>query len=343
MRKRNRRHPAIWAALAVLTLPAALARADAVPAPPRIGGEAEAREAVPDEPTPALAGWPSWITLGGFVDTSLFVPLEESPDVLIGLDQVELDVEARPAAGLRLRTDLNVFPAAAGFSADSLLEQGFVEYFFGGGDEGFFLTAGKRNAPIGVESVDPIDMYQFSHGLLFSFATPTNLTGFFTGWTGHGLTVMAWATNDWDTPTTADSASAGGRVAYDFGRGTVGLSGTYGPFAAGEPLTMLDLDVAVTLGDLYLFLEGNWGREAGENSFGALVKAHYAFTDRLGGTLRWDWLDRPFDGLDDRSSATAAFLFAFNEHLAGVVEVRADMAAFEEPDWTGAVELTAKF
>lgn len=329
------------AALAALTFATAPARADEAPAPPRTGAEPGEAAATA---TPAASPLPAWLTLGGFVDTSVVVPFESDPDVLFGLDEIELDVLARPTDGLTVRLDLNAFPAESVALDDRLVEQGFVEYFFQGGAEGFFLTAGKRNAPVGVESLDPVDKFTASHGLLFTFATPSNLTGFFGGWVGDGLTVMAWVTNDWDLPVTSDSAIAGGRVAYAFGdTGTLGLSGTWGPFVADDPRTMLDLDLALTNGSLTLFLEGNFGRQAEENSLGVLVAARYDFTEHLGASLRWDWLDRPFDGLDNVSSATAAFLFAFNDYVLGRLEVRADMVDFAPPDWTGTAQLMAKF
>ena len=38
---------------------------------------------------------------------------------------------------------------------------------------------------LGIEALDPTDMYQFSHGQLFTYATPSNLTGFFGGFEGE--------------------------------------------------------------------------------------------------------------------------------------------------------------
>lgn len=238
--------------------------------------------------------------------------------------------------------DLNVFPGAPVTSGDDVIEQGFVRWTPGG--SGVFLEAGKRNAPIGVESIDPTDMYQYSHGLLFSFATPSNLTGVFVGWEGADLMVMGWVTNDWDVASATGQYAPGARVQYGGDAAWVGLATTYGPMDADEPLLMADVDAGWVAGRLSLFGEANLGVKDGENSVGGLLKANYVLVGSTSATLRVDYLDRPFDGIE-QMSGTVAVLWAFTEGFGGLVEYRTDKPMADGADLvhTGALELTASF
>lgn len=305
-------------------------------------------------------GFSPSIQFSGFVDTSVFWPIDGNTyddgtdsdgDLVVSLDQVEVDVEAMPAAGLTLRADINYFPALGLALDDRLVEQGYARYYFNGGDDGAFLIAGKMNAPIGVESLDPVDMYQYSYGQLFSYATPSNLTGFFGGYATSAITAMVWVTNDWDAPPTPDSYLVGGRFAWSGSDGGVGLSSTFGPIGVGQLYQlMVDLDIVWAFDALTLFLEGNYGSSEQEGadgsaltSVGGLFKANYAFTDSLSATVRYDYLNREYGTVVEAHSVTGAFLFGITDNFGGVLEVRADIPAEGDTALTSALELTASF
>ncbi len=325
---------AVRSALLGVALVALPSVAAAQGAPANVGESA----ATPPEPT---------LKVSGFVDSSILVPLtgfaEGARGVSLGLDQLEIDLEATPARGLTLRADVNWFPSSTLASFDDLVEQAFVEVVFGGGEHGVFLKAGKTNAPIGIEAADAPDMLTYSHGLLFSLAAPTNLSGFFAGWRGETVTAMAWLSNDWDTASTPANASAGGRVEIDFGDGHVGVSGTFGPMAADVSQVMVDLDAVVELGSLRLLGNANWGQLDGLGSLGASVMAHYAVSSAHGVTGRFDWIDREFGTVYEGTAATGAWLFSIVDNLAGVVEVRADLPTGADAQVAGAAELIGTF
>ncbi|MGM0574353.1 MAG: outer membrane beta-barrel protein [Myxococcota bacterium] len=295
-------------------------------------------------PSTALAqeegGEQSVVDLSGFVDTSVFVPMsgfaDDGDEVLLGLDQAEIDAEITPTSGMLVRVDLNWFPSDTGSAGelgyDDFVEQAFAEYVFGGGDTGVFFKAGKSNAPIGVEAVDPHEMYQYSHSLLFDFATPTNLTGFFGGYRGESLGAQVWVANDWDMPATERDASVGGRVDWSDDWGGVGLSSTYGPVVADDPRLMLDLDSSVYFGDFTGFVELNLQNTDDDTVFGASVKGNYAFGDFGSVTGRYSWLD-------DDMEITGAYLFDFNEYFIGALEVRADIPDEGDTTTFAALEL----
>lgn len=297
---------------------------------------------------PSLAGAEeaasTGVSVSGFIDTSLstsFTGTDADKKITFGVDQVELDFSSSPVAGLTVRTDLNVSPSAGAVDADGLIEQAYLEYYFGGGSDGFSLTVGKVNAPIGIEALDPVDMYQYSSGLLFSYATPSNLTGVFAGYSDGAISAKVWVANDWDMPGSPDLPNFGGRFEYGLDDlGHVGLSTT---FEQGTDALMVDVDSALKFGDVTLFLEANMGMVDSEIAIGALGKVNYALSDAYSVTGRFDYLDQSKTGGYKGMSGTGAFLFAVNDNFIGAVEVRADMPDGGDVGVGGAVELIASF
>lgn len=282
------------------------------------------------------------VSTSGFVDTSMFVPIAgyaaADDQVTFGLDQVEVDVEVAPTDDTTLRADFNVFPAAGVPTADDLVEQGYLEYRT---DSGFFLQAGKRNAPVGAECIDPVDMYQYSYGQLFTSATPSNLTGLFLGVSSGDFMAMAWVSNGWDMPTTPRAATPGLRLELGLDKGHIGLSSTYGPAASDDPYAMVDLDAGFELGSLTLLGEVNVGSADDYTLTGGLVTANYAFTDAFSATLRADYLHIDAAEATDQASVTLAGLVSVSDNFGALAELRTDLPKGADPVLTGAVELTA--
>ncbi|MCB9729382.1 MAG: outer membrane beta-barrel protein [Deltaproteobacteria bacterium] len=307
---------------------------------------------------------PKVIEFSGFVDTSVFFPLTGfgTHAVSLGLDQVELDITARPAAGLTLRTDLNWMPAVnildgLDFSGevslltfDSIVEQGYAKYIFGGGDRGFFFQAGKRNAPVGTEALDAPDMYQYSHSLLFDNAAPSNLTGFFLGFDngGSGLGGQVWVTNGWDEPSTPAHAAVGGRLEYAFATGGVGLSTTIGPLAEDKIFAMFDIDANIAAGIFTGLLNVNVATFDGEVGAGVSAVGNVAIGDTMSATARVSYLMRDklagapgtaYKGLE----VTGAYLFTITDHFGALVEIRGDIPDAGDTTVGAAIEATATF
>jgi len=294
----------------------------------------------------------SVVSLSGFVDSSLSYRFTDGDQgLLLGLDQVELDVEVA-LSQLKLRIDLQYFPALLTDPADGpaptfdrIVEQGFAEYFFVEPDRGVFLRAGKWNAPVGFETVDPTGLWQYSQGLLFTLATPANLTGVAFGWVGASTQAQLWVSNAWDQPGTAKETHLGARLQQSLGdAGTVGLSSTFGALADAEPKLMIDLDAALAFGILKLGLQVNFGMLGDDTSLGFLVAANVAVADGVGVTGRFDWLDReipdaPYKG----ASATLAGLFNLTPGFDLIAEVRADFPDGADTEVVGALEALASF
>ncbi len=294
------------------------------------------------------------VTLSGFVDSSLsytFTPKALADQgLVIGLDQVELDIDVAAGGSLQLRVDLEFLPSAMLNAADGpvamydrIVEQAYGVYTIGQSE--WFVRAGKWNAPIGFEVIDPTGLWQWSHGLLFSLATPANLTGVSFGWAGESTAVQLWVSNDWDEPATYKHASLGGRFQQALGAaGAIGVSATFGKLAEADPKLMLDVDLTLGFGDFKLGAEFNFGSQGDASSIGALIALNYAFTDAFSMTLRGDYLDREIIGSQYKgASATLAGLLNLTQGFDLIAELRADFPDGDDTAVLGALELLASF
>ena len=316
----------------------------------------------------ASSAWadPPQVVVSGFVDgsvTQTFYTGDDAPDESVvgwGVDQVELDFEVSVHPQLNLRLDLNWMPQAGIADYDSIVEQSYIEYFASPSQEGFFLIFGKRNAPVGAEALDAPDMYQYSHNLLFDYASPSNLTGLFLGYGSGPITAQLWVANGWDLPIDPGNVHLGARFDYGFDAGGVGLATTFGSLTDtdnGE--WMADLDFNYDLGAAILFAEFNLGMLTGPGiddnlSFGVMAKAHIPVGDYVGITARVSYLSRYTDGTEDLFSTgegdaiefALAGLFTICDNFGALFELRFDKPLIEDVSVmsiTPSFELTGTF
>ena len=263
-------------------------------------------------------------TLSGFVDTSFFYESVLDTNTF-SLDEVELDlqVDLTPWAGLR--TDINFravdsaeintdivgtsFIEFNDLSTNDILEQGYIFLSLPSKDWGLPFEAtfrfGKFNAPIGWELLDPVDMYQFSHGLTFNFGTPTNLTGALLALTFSPVVdLQLYAVNGWDLLQDNNKMKTfGGRFGLTpIENVNVGFSLISGPEQADNEddwRTVFDTDLTIKLiPGLIIGAEFNYGWEENAGAGGGdaewlagLLALHYNFTDIIGLTFRFDIFD----------------------------------------------------
>lgn len=289
-------------------------------------------------------------TVTGFVDASLFYD-DGSGNATFGLDQVELDVERTLGETAVIRADLEWVKDGDGWAQD--LEQGYVDWRPAFASD-LTLTMGKFNAPMGFELLDPHEMYQFSHALVFDYGIPTNLTGAMAAYPlGERFALSAWLVNGWDVNDTADGKpkTVGGRLDVGLGDlGGLGLSAISGKewcisdLSAADPLYVAPFDYERTVFDMDLSLapaEG-WtlGGEVNLGSYeddamaadwtGLLLMAHYDVNGWLGWTARYDWFDDP-DGYvfgsgaaETRTAITLAPTFVLGDGVGALLELRID-------------------
>lgn len=284
--------------------------------------------------------------ISGFVDVSLYE--EQYGGSTFGLDQVEIDIEKKIDDRLTVRADINYMTAMKSYSTaagsevemqrfDDLVEQGYVTYSVKGLD----LTFGKFNAPIGFELLDPVDMYQYSHALVFDYGLPTNLTGLMGSYAFNDMAdISLYVVNGWDNNyDNNNNRTVGGRLGLTPVKGVnIGLSAISGEEGAtDDKLTVVDVDLTITaLDKLTIGAEYNSGTDEGAAGgddaewSGFMVMANYAATDDLSLTLRYDSFDDEdgtrFDSgvIEKRNSYAVAALYSLGEGAGFLLEYRTD-------------------
>jgi len=281
------------------------------------------------------------VEVHGFVDASYWADLNLKEDTF-GLDQAEVDLTYAFSARGGLRADLEWLKVGDGWYA--AVEQAYLDYALSAIPQVTF-TLGRFNAPMGFELLDPPDMFQFSHSLVFDYGIPSNLTGFMVAGTPvDRLDARAWLVNGWDDNDLdgAGPLTLGGRIGWSFGElGGVGLSGISGPEEPGEAAqprrSVVDLDLTLTpVSSLVIGGEANHavvkgnGTDADWTAF--LIMSHVDLNSWAGLTGRFDWFDDPdgiafSDGIGQtRTAVTLAPTFVLQAGLGALVEFRLDQS-----------------
>jgi len=241
------------------------------------------------------------IDIAGFVDTSYSNNLTDESNSF-SLEQVEVDITSSPERKGGFRVDFN-YVNGQRQTTDNVLEQGYIWISI---PCKMRFVFGKFNAPIGFESLDTVDMYQFSHAMVFDYGLPTNLTGAMISGARGKFDFALYIANGWDQISDDNKAKTfGGRVGISPADGVnLGLSyisgeeGSDQANAETSDLSALDMDITITRFDKFtLGFEYNSGTYAGQsfvspgddsNWSGWLVMARYAWTEALGVTVRYD-------------------------------------------------------
>ncbi len=285
------------------------------------------------------------LEISGFVDASYFYDVA-SGDNTFGFDQTEIDIEKSLGEEGSIRVDLEwVNDGLGGFDLDA--EQGYVTYSpLALKTTGF--TFGKFNAPIGFELLDPHDMYQFSHALVFNYGLPTNLTGLMVNQEiESGFDLTAYLTNGWDENFDFNQGKTiGGRIGYSpDSRWAVGFSAITGDqdeslgdtTTLEHKLTVFDVDLTITPNEK-LTIGGEYNQGTDEVSgitykwAGFLAMFHYDLNDLLGFTMRYDYFDdkdgtRLGSGISEKRTAlTFCPTFSLGNGMGALIEYRMDLS-----------------
>ncbi|MBF0633408.1 MAG: porin [Nitrospinae bacterium] len=294
--------------------------------------------------------------VSGFVDASYYTQ-DRSEASTFSLDETEVDIEKtiKDAGGLRLDINYRTVDRMVSVSAkegetisigglsDVTLEQGYVWADLPGGLK---FTFGKFNAPIGFELVDPTQMFQFSHAMVFIYGLPTNLTGAMLSGAFGIADFSVYGVNGWDRIQDDNKdKTIGGRLGVTPVEGVnVGLSyitGKEGSDEAGAQTSALgvyDVDMTIkAIAGLTLGAEFNSGKYEGKSAVnsgsdaewtGYMIVGNYAFTDKIALTLRYDSFDdkdgaRLGSGLKEkRDSFTVSPSYAIAKGFNALLEYR---------------------
>jgi len=279
------------------------------------------------------------LNISGFADASYFFD-NTTGENTFGLDQVEIDLKKNYGATGSMRIDLEWSNDGAG-GMDPNVEQAFMTMNIPYLTEST-LQFGKFNAPIGFELMDPNEMYQYSHALVYDYGLPGNLSGVMVSSQLNSRTNLSvYICNGWDQNADLNTGKTfGGRLGLSlFDQVTMGLSAITGAENGpeGEFLTVWDVDITFTPADGWLFGgELNWGRNTASDSSqtwnGFLLMAHHDFNSIYGITLRLDYFnDADATRLESqlpekRKAVTLAPTFVLREGMGALFELRQDFS-----------------
>ena len=287
------------------------------------------------------------LRVSGFVDASFFYD-DNAGSSTFSLDEVEVDIIKELSAGISIRTDLNfrnMDDDDGSLDAGDILEQGYMTFRLPIA-EPLDFTFGKFNAPIGFELLDPVDMFQFSHALVFDLGIPTNVTGvMLTSKPTDALDINLYLVNGWDQLSDNNKdKTVGGRIGLTVSEKVgFGVSFIYGVERADEDSDkrfVLDLDATLNPSESTLIgLEVNYGTEENvpqslplpdkdADWLGFLIMVHHDLTPSAGVTLRYDFFDDKDAGrtgtVQQLQAVTLALTLSLSEGAGVLAEYRHD-------------------
>lgn len=281
----------------------------------------------------------SKITVNGFVDTSHFHD-DNAGTNTFSLDKVALYGSYDPVDYASLYFDLGY--TDAGDDNNANIDQAYVNFTCP--LSGIKFTLGKFDAPIGFESVDAPDMYQYSHALVFDNGIALFHTGVMVD---RSLVDMIdlkfYAVNGWDNNAdNNEEKTYGGRIGIrPIEDVNLGVSYVWGPEGDNNNVDsrqVVDVDLTVTAipnltigGEFNYGLEENASEERSDRDAewsGGLIMLHYDFCEWSGLTFRYDrFFDKDGGRTDTKQTLqayTIAPTFTIAEGFGALVEYRRD-------------------
>ncbi|MBF0245475.1 MAG: outer membrane beta-barrel protein [Planctomycetes bacterium] len=289
------------------------------------------------------------LTVTGFIDTSY---VSQSVDVpgsttsvdtkTFNMDQAEVDFIFDLGMGLSGQIDLQSVQGVAGVAGDMVgAEQAFINYDFGNGVN---LTLGKFDTFIGLEAIEQVDMYQYSHSLVYDLE-PEQHTGLAVAYSGEmfnmaGALVNGIGTQNPDVndamaialhvgvvPNKVWSANLN-YVASDEGTGAP--AGTATTAASELDTTLMTADVQYTnlgwtVGFEYAAKTTDTSPTTELKQTGMSLMANYAYSDRGSITARYSKVENDVAGVTaDQSEMSLCGNYGFTPNWMGRLELRKD-------------------
>ncbi|MBF0197430.1 MAG: outer membrane beta-barrel protein [Planctomycetes bacterium] len=283
-----------------------------------------------------------YLSLGGHVDMSYVnTSVDETGAVAdqdtagFSMDQAEIDFKLNISEGLTARVDLQAGSAISNSvniadetsSTDGIIEQARIDYAMGD----WTLTMGKFDTFIGLEGLEPVDMYQFSNSLTFSLE-PTQHTGLAVAY-DNGFFNAAGALVNSATPANPDN-NDDISIALHAGVTPNKAWAMNLNFATGNEadLGVVENDSTLLTADVqwsnYGWTTGLEFAKAEEDlnneEFTAYeLMGNYMFTERFGLTLRYSTCNQ--DSTDaDAKEFTISPSYAFTPNWLGLIEYRSE-------------------
>ncbi len=213
------------------------------------------------------------------------------------------------------------------------VEQARINYASG---EGLVASFGKWDTFIGLEGLEPTDVYQFSNALTWNLE-PTHQTGMYLGYEGDAVTLYGAIVNGLGELDNDSNDEFGG---YQFHLGftpteAISINGNYlssakDDSAGGNDITLLTFDISynsakLLVGAEYVQQEADaptGGKVSEETAMTFMV--NYCFTESFALTFRYGMTEGMTGG--DLTDLTISPSFVLSENLCALIEYRIESA-----------------
>lgn len=268
------------------------------------------------------------LSISGFIDMSYYsldIDGGESTQSS-GLDQVEIDLAYDFGNKLSANVDIEYQNADEGVD----LEQAYITYAY---TDSFSIKAGRFLSYSGFEAEEPTGLYQYSgtgYAKYFYGYYQQGVSGIYSG---DKFAVAVSVVNALAGPQATDSDSPAIETMVAFmPTEEITLKAFYSmdETATGEDITMFNTWASYAKGPLTLGVEYNMAdNTAGDDTeaSGYLAMVNYAFTDKVGLTLRYSaWEVEASSGasLEESTGITISPSYTVNDNLLMVFEYRMD-------------------
>lgn len=274
------------------------------------------------------------LSITGFIDMSYYSLDIDGGDssTTSGLDQAEIDISYDFGNKLTAHVDIEYQNSSEGVD----LEQAYINYSF---TESFSVKAGRFLSYSGFESEEPTGLYQYSgtgYAKYFYGYYQQGVSGMYSG---DKFAVAVSLVNSLAGPQATDAESPAVETMLAFmPTDEITLKAFYSmdELATGEDTTVINTWASYAKGPLTLGVEFSMSENtqasyniAGTDSeaTGYLAMVNYAFTDKIGLTLRYNsWDVESADGttVEESSGITISPSYAVNDNLLMVFEYRMD-------------------
>ncbi|MBU2872258.1 porin [Colwellia sp. E2M01] len=270
------------------------------------------------------------LSISGFVDMSYYSSDLDGADPSMGLDQAEIDLAYD--FGNKLSVNVDIEYQSSDANADGVdLEQAYMTYAY---TDNISVKAGRFLSYSGFEAEEPTGLYQYSG---------TGYAKYFYGYYQQGVSGMYSAdkfavavsvVNSLAGPQDFNADSPAIETMFAFmPTEAITLKAFYSmdETATGQDIDMINLWGSYAAGPLTIGLEYNMAdNTAGDDTeaSGYLAMVNYAFTDKVGLTLRYNaWeVENSLTGAatEESSGITISPSYVVNDNLLMVFEYRMD-------------------
>jgi hypothetical protein len=263
------------------------------------------------------------LSISGFIDMSYFATDTDGGETThdSGIDQVEINVSYDFGNKLAAYVDVEYQNADEGVD----LEQAFITYAL---SDNFTVKAGRFLSYTGWETEEPTGLFQYSgtgYAKYFYGYYQQGVSGLYSG-DGYALAVSV--VNDLAGPQSTDSEHPGIETMVALmPTDEITIKGFY---SKDGDVELINTWASYSKDALTLAVEYNTAEDSafvGSDASGFLVMANYAFTDKIGLTLRyndWDIEDATGATFEDATGITISPSYVVNDNLLMVFEYRMD-------------------